>query len=148
MNLDTEVSLLRQVPMFAGVEPSRLKLLAFASERVRFAAHERVFRQGDPSDSAYVILEGAAEVTLDTAAGPLVVARLGRNAVLGEMGVLRDAPRSADVSAATEMVALRISRDVFFDLLREFPTMAISVMRDLAKRLDQTNARLAALSRR
>jgi CRP-like cAMP-binding protein len=63
------------------------------------------------------------------------------------MGVLCDSARTATVVAATNVVALRIEKDTFFDMLREFPQMTIAVMRDLARRLEQTNARLAARAR-
>ena len=58
MTLETEVQSLRQVPMFREIDPARLKLLAFTSERVQFADGQRFFSQGDPSDAAFVILEG------------------------------------------------------------------------------------------
>lgn len=144
MSLDTEVRSLQQVPMFRDVEPSRLKLLAFASERFSFRDGDELFCQGDKSDAAYVIIEGTARIELDAAGGRLVLARIGRNAIVGEMGVICDKPRSATVVAEGDVVALRIAKDVFFDMLKEFPKIAIAVMRDLADRLERTNARLAA----
>ncbi|GGG47082.1 Crp/Fnr family transcriptional regulator [Chelatococcus composti] len=142
MTLDSEVQSLRQVPMFRDIDPARLKLLAFTGERVHFSAGQLFFRQGDAADAAYVILEGQAEVTLDTPSGPLKVAELARNDVVGEMGILSDTPRSATVTAATPVVALRIDKRVFLELLNQFPQMSIAVMRELAKRLERTNARL------
>jgi len=58
------------------------------------------------------------------------------------MGILSDTPRSATVTAATPVVALRIDKRVFLELLNQFPQMSIAVMRELAKRLERTNARL------
>jgi CRP-like cAMP-binding protein len=142
MTLDSEVQSLRQVPMFRDIDPARLKLLAFTGERVHFSAGQLFFQQGDAADAAYVILEGQAEVTLDTPSGPLKVAELARNDVVGEMGILSDTPRSATVTAATPVVALRIDKRVFLELLNQFPQMSIAVMRELAKRLERTNARL------
>ena len=52
MTLDTEVQSLRQVPMFRDIDPARLKLLAFTSERVQFAPGQRLFGQGDVADAA------------------------------------------------------------------------------------------------
>ena len=143
MSLESEVRSLQDVPMFREIEPARLKLMAFASDRVAFAADEVVFRQGDPSDSAYVILDGKANVRLGAAETAFTVATLGKSSIVGEMGVLTGSPRSATIVAATDVVALRIRRDVFFDMVREFPAMAIAVMRDLAGRLERTNAQLA-----
>jgi CRP/FNR family transcriptional regulator, cyclic AMP receptor protein len=49
--------------------------------------------------------------------------------------------------AGSHVVALKIGREVFFDLLRQFPQMSLAVMRDLARRLDATNAKLLAVTR-
>ena len=147
MTLETEVQSLRQVPMFRDIDPARLKLLAFTSERVQFSDGQRFFVQGDPSDAAYVILDGRAHVLLSTPNGEIKVAELGQNALVGEMGILSDAPRSASISAAEATTALRIDKRVFLELLAQFPQMALAVMRELANRLERTNAQLAAQSR-
>jgi len=146
MTLETEVQSLRQVPMFRDVDPARLKLLAFTSERVQFAGGQRFFSQGDPSDAAYVILDGRANVLLNTASGDIQVAELGSNALVGEMGILSDTPRSATIMAAEPTTALRIDKRVFLELLAQFPQMSLAIMRELAKRLERTNAQLVAQS--
>ena len=143
MTLDTEVTSLRQVPLFREVEPARLKLLAFTSERVHFEPGQRFFARGDVSDAAYVILDGSAEVSIDGPAGPVRLALLGADALVGEMGILADQPRSATVTAETAVTALRIDRGVFLELLAQFPQISIALMRVLATRLEQTNQALA-----
>jgi CRP-like cAMP-binding protein len=148
MTLDTEVQALRQVPMFKDIDPARLKLLAFTSERVSYGAGQTLFEQGAMSDAAYVILAGTADVLIDTSNGRLAVALLKTSDLLGEMGILSDAPRSATIVAREDLLALRIDKRVFLELLGQFPQMAIAVMRELAKRLERTNARLASLSAR
>ncbi|EIM25551.1 Crp/Fnr family transcriptional regulator [Microvirga sp. 3-52] len=146
MTLETEVQSLRQVPMFRDVDPARLKLLAFTSERVQFSDGQRFFSQGDPSDAAYVILDGRASVLLNTPGGDIQVAELGSNALVGEMGILSDTPRSATIMAAEPTTALRIDKRVFLELLAQFPQMSLAIMRELAKRLERTNAQLVAQS--
>jgi len=146
MTLETEVQSLRQVPMFRDVDPARLKLLAFTSERVQFASGQRFFSQGDPSDAAYVILDGRASVLLNTPSGDIQVAELGSNALVGEMGILSDTPRSATIMAAEPTTALRIDKRVFLELLAQFPQMSLAIMRELAMRLERTNAQLVAQS--
>jgi CRP-like cAMP-binding protein len=144
VTLESEVQSLRQVPMFRDIDPARLKLLAFTSERVHFAPGQRFFSQGDASDAAYVILDGHAQVLLDTPRGEIKVADLGRNALVGEMGILSDAPRSATIAAVDATTALRIDKRVLLELLLQFPQMSIAVMREIAGRLERTNAQLAA----
>jgi signal-transduction protein with cAMP-binding, CBS, and nucleotidyltransferase domain len=62
MSLKREYEVLRRVPIFAGIEPAKLKLLAFMCERVGFDPGNRLMRQGDPADAAYLIIDGHAEV--------------------------------------------------------------------------------------
>lgn len=147
MTLDTEVQCLRQVPMFRDLDQARLKLLAFTSERVQFAAGQRFFCQGDAADAAYVILEGRADVSLNTPTGEIKIAEHGKNALVGEMGILSDSPRSATITAAGPTTALRIDKRVFLELLTQFPQMSLAIIREIASRLEKTNAQLAARSR-
>ena len=72
MSLKQEFELLRRVPFFSEIEPAKLKLLAFMSERVAFDDGKCLFRQGDPGDVAYLIIDGEAEVIVETPAGPVV----------------------------------------------------------------------------
>lgn len=142
MSLQQEFELLRRVPFFADIEPAKLKLLAFMSERVAFDPGRPLVRQGEMADAAYVIIEGEAEVVAETLEGPLLLARLGENAVVGEIAILCDVPRTATVRAKSRVVALRISKQPFMRMIREFPNMAVSIMCELAHRLETTNLQL------
>lgn len=142
MGLQEEVELLRNIPLFAKIEPSKLKLLAFTSERLTYSAQEALFEQGDIGDSAYIIIGGEADVIVNTPGGPLVVATLKQNEIVGEIAILCDVPRTATVRAKTDLITLRINKDLFFSLIIEFPQIAVEIMRELAHRLDQTTNRL------
>lgn len=139
MDLLQEAELLRKVPMFARLEPARLKLLAFTSQSLDFTSGEELFRAGDPADSAYVIMEGELEVMADTDAGEVVAVILGRNQLVGEMGVLSKAPRSATIRAKGEATALRITDEAFIKLLLDNPEVALDVMRQLSDKLAQSH---------
>jgi CRP-like cAMP-binding protein len=142
MSINDDVELLRRIPMFAKVEPAKLKLLAFTSDRVTFAAGQELFRQGDGSDAAYIIVGGTADVIVDSPRGPLTVAQLGKNEFIGEIGILCDVPRTATVRAATELITLKITKELFFRMVTDFPAMGVEVMRVLAHRLEQTTVQL------
>lgn len=142
MSLQQEVDLLRKIPMFAKIDPAKLKLLAFTSERISYGDGDVLFRQGDVGDAAFVIITGEAEVSINTDKGPLVVARLRDHDFVGEIAILCDVPRTATVTARSPVEALRITKDLFFRLVKEFPEIAIEVMRELAQRVENTNTRL------
>jgi len=142
VGLNEEVELLRNIPMFSKIDPSKLKLLAFASERVIFGQGQELFHQGDSGDTAYIIIDGNAEVLIDSPGGELAVAKIGKNELVGEIAILCDVPRTATVRADDQVTTLAISKDLFFQMVREYPDMGIEIMRELAQRLEQTNAQL------
>lgn len=143
MLLNDEVKMLKQLPLFSGVSPARLKLVALSSERVVYRTGDILFNQGDRADAAYVILSGQADILVDSPTGPLKVAEVERNTVVGEIALLCDIDRTATVKATSEVEALRISKDNFFTLLHDFPEMTIEVVRVLAERLSRTTAELS-----
>ncbi|MCY4229625.1 MAG: cyclic nucleotide-binding domain-containing protein, partial [Alphaproteobacteria bacterium] len=117
MALNEEVEALRAIPLFQRIEASKLRLLAFTSERVRFEPGDLVVKEGDIGDAAYIVLEGAAEVLVDAPHGPLKVADISKNDIVGEIAILIDVPRTATVRATEAVTALRISKELFFRLV-------------------------------
>ena len=141
MSIEQEVEILRKIPLFANIESAKLKLMCFASERITFKEGQSLCQQGDVGDSAYIIIEGTADVIV-TNEGPLVVAQLGKNDILGEIAILVDIPRTATVTATSELTALKITKDLFFRMVTDFPEMGVEIMRVLAQRLLATTADL------
>jgi CRP-like cAMP-binding protein len=142
MNLNEEVEVLKGVPLFSKIEPAKLKLIAFTSERMTYGSGQEVCHQGDPGDAMYVILGGVADVLIDTDKGQLRVAELKKNGFFGETAILCDAPRNATIKASESLLTLKISRDMFYKLVSEFPAVAIEMMRELAHRVEDTNQKL------
>jgi CRP/FNR family cyclic AMP-dependent transcriptional regulator len=142
VSLKEEVELLQRIPMFAQVEASKLKLLAFTSARVAFESGQILFNEGDMGDAAYLVIEGEADILVDTPQGQLQVAVIGKNAFVGEIAILCDVPRTATVRAKGRLVTLRINKELFLRLVGEFPSMAIGIMRELASRLEVNNKNL------
>ena len=131
MNLNEEVEVLKGVPIFSKIEPAKLKLIAFTSERMTYGSGQEVCHQGDPGDAMYVILGGAADVLIDTNTGPLRVAELKKNGFFGETAILCDAPRNATIRASESLLTLKISKDMFYRLVSEVPAVAIEMLREL-----------------
>ena len=146
-DLQQDVDLLRNVPLFRNLDAAKLKLLAFTSERLTYGAGDSLFFQGDSGDSAYVIVEGEADIIINTPSGPITVATVKQNDWVGEIAILCDVPRTATVQAKESLTTLKINKEAFFRLVTDFPLIAVEIMRELAARLEQTNVQLrAALS--
>lgn len=145
--LKTEMELLQKVPLFSGVEPSRLKLLAYASDPVTYHEGQVLFLKGDRGDAAYVIVHGEAVVSVTTDAGEIDVAVLRDGDFVGEIAILCDVPRTATVTARTELQTLRIRKEPLLELIFQFPEMGIGMLRALADRLSRTTGELVQAQR-
>ncbi len=144
MLLNDEVGMLKKVPLFSRVAPNKLKLLAFTSDRVKYGAGQTLFLQGDEGDAAYVVLSGKADILVESKTGPLKVAEVEPNEIVGEIAILCDVSRTATVRASEPLEALRIRKDHFLRLLTEFPEMTVEIVKVLADRLSVTTAELSA----
>ena len=106
---ESELALLRNIPIFAPLPPVTLEQLAVNLSHVRVAAGSVVFREGDPGDRFYVVERG--EVTVEPEGRPPVT--LGRGDYFGEIALLRDVPRTATVRARTDAELWALERDIF-----------------------------------
>lgn len=143
--LKDEVDLLRSIPMLANMPANKLKLLAFASDRVAYAKGDMLFHQGDEADAAYIVIEGSADVLVssDSKAKPSKVAELGPHSFIGDMAILCDIPRTASVQANSALDTLRIRKEHMTDMVKESPTLAMAVLKELVQRLAKTTQDLS-----
>ena len=136
MNYNEAVAVLRSIPVFATFDTASLKMLAFSSSYLQLDDGEALCHQGDPGDSVFVVYDGEVEVSLVLPNdGRIHLARLGRNDILGEMAVICNLPRTADVHACGPLKVLKIEGDVFLQLVTGNPDAAHGMMRVLAERL-------------
>jgi MFS family permease len=133
---ESELALLRDIPIFAPLPPVMLEELASRLSRVRVPAGEVVFRRGDPGDRFYVIGEGEVAVALD--GRPPVT--LGRGAYFGEIALLRDVPRTATVTARTEVELYALERDFFIAAVTGHAPSAEAAAAVIASRLGSAGA--------
>lgn len=147
MDLFEEAETLRNVPMFAKLSSSKLKLLAFTSQSLAFEDGEVLFRAGDPADYVYVIMEGQVEILIETDAGEVVAGVLGKNDLVGELAVLTKSPRSATIRAKGRLAALCIRDDIFIKLLSDNPEISLHVIRELSEKLIRTHKHLEEAER-
>ena len=139
MSLNKEAELLKDLPLFSKVDLAKLKLLAFTSERLTYEDNEIVFNEGDDGDAAYIILDGTAVVSIAQGSKSLELDRIKRGGFVGAISLLCDVPRTATITAQDALTTLQIKKDTFFNLIAEFPEIAIEMMRVLASRLDNTS---------
>jgi CRP-like cAMP-binding protein len=142
VSLANEAEMIRQAPIFNSIPPGLRKLLCFSSDHLSYQVGQVMFHEGEASDAAYLVMEGTVEITIGTPQGPRLVARLGRNDILGETGILGDVARTGTAIAASRVEALRITKDLFCNIVRECPEVALQLGQVLAQRLANTTAQL------
>ena len=109
------------------------------ADMVRVAAGKVVFRQGDPGDAVYVVLDGKVELRVH---GKLVET-VGPGGVLGEMALIEQAPRVATATTKTAADLLPISEARFMTMIQKTPYFALQIMKVMAARLRKMDMRLA-----
>jgi len=124
-------AVLQQVPLFASLSRRQLRRVAGCARTRRFEDGAAIVRAGQTGTTFYVLLEGEAVVATPRGRG----VRLHAGDYFGEMALLDGAPRSADVRAAGDVVALEIGRTAFGRLLKQEPPIALALLRTLAERV-------------
>ena len=136
MSVRSEVKLLRQVPLFATVDPAQLQVVVFSAQRVEIGADETLFAAGDLVGAGFLVLNGDGEVLKPEGGEHVQVALVEAGAFLGELAMVANRPVSVTVRARTPMRALRIGHDLFLRVCGEFPDIGAKVLEALASRLD------------
>ena len=131
--------------MFAKLDSSKLKLLAFTSEMVNYADGDTIFCQGDSADCAYVIMKGGVDVISETESGPLVAITLQQNQLFGEMALLNNVPRVATMKANGDLLVMKIATDMFLKLISENSDVSLDVMRQLSAKLAKSHLQVGDL---
>jgi MFS family permease len=106
---EEQLELLRGNTIFAPLPASTLEQLADRMAEVRAQAGEQIVRQGEPGDLFYVIEEGTVEVAVDGQPAH----ELGRGESFGEIALLRNVPRTATVTARTDVLLYALDRSTF-----------------------------------
>jgi len=106
------------------------------TDALQLAPGDSLFREGEKGEKMYVLLEGEMEILL----GDLVLETVGKGALIGEMALIDDNPRTAGVVAKTPCRLAEIDRRRFHFLVQQTPHFATHVMRTLADRLRHMNA--------
>jgi len=127
----TKIDLLRRIPLFAECSRRELEAAARAADELALPAGRVLMRQGARGRELVVLIEG--EVTVERDGKPIAVLRGGD--FLGELALLSGAPRTATVTAVTDLRTLVLDGVGFDRLLRDVPSVSAKVLRALAERL-------------
>lgn len=144
LSLMERVFFLEKVPLLRQLDLQDLAQVAAVAEEVTLPPAAVLFRQGDPGDALWVVLDG--EVAILLAGREVNVMRRGQS--FGEIAVLDDAPRTAEARSRDDVYALKIGRRTFAALLQRNGALRLAVVRELAARHEAIAARVQVLEAR
>lgn len=121
---------LRDIPLFSKLSRKQRKLLALRADEVDVQPGKLVCRKGESANELYVIEQGTAKVVRDDQ----YLDELGPGDFFGEMGVVDDAPRNANVIATTPLTLMILTGAVLRDLEREHPELAARINATIEQR--------------
>ena len=140
---ELEMQYLRNVELFVNLRSEELKIISLATQNLIYEQGEVIIAEGDEGDEAYVIYSGEVEVYRALGDGKTVsLNRLGPGEMFGELALFGEGFRSATVKALTETLVAVITRDKLYEILREFPDIAIEMLKVQTQRFFRAENRL------
>ena len=147
MALEGDITILTKAPLFGLLEPEAVRLLAFASETRNLRRDEVLFKKGDRSDGAYIVIRGALALDASTDVnGEPFIAEPG--ALVGHMSLFLRTARPATATACDETTVMRISPTLLRRVLEEFPRSAGTLYQALSEDLAGLTEGLERVRRR
>ena len=141
------IDLLQRVPVFSALGEDELAHVAEVTVPRRFEAGEVVFREGDESNTCYIVRSGQARAIREHSDGrSITLANFGPGDIFGELAMFDNERRSATVEAVETTEAVAILGGDMRRLLRQHAEIAIKLLTALGRRLRETNERLARQS--
>lgn len=130
---------LEAVPLFAHCNARQIDHVLRVADELNIPAGTTFIREGEAGREMFIIVEGTADVTRNGAP----VAELKRNDFVGELSILRHAPRNATVTARSELDVLVLTANAVDPLIDEIPGLARALLYDVVGRLDGDEASAA-----
>ena len=121
-----------------------------AFKKIDFSAHSVIFNEGEAGDAAYMIRSGRVEIRKGAqSSNPQTLAELTKGEVVGELALFDDRPRMASAVCLTDVVAIRISRNKFHQLMSTMDpameSMVLTLVRRVREMADEFMRRKAAV---
>ncbi|HLB21863.1 MAG TPA: Crp/Fnr family transcriptional regulator [Solirubrobacteraceae bacterium] len=147
MSSDEVVALLGGVPVFSTLVREDLQRIALFAVPREFDAGEVVFREGDASDTCYVVRDGRARaLRTHTDGRTLTLATFGPGDIFGELALFEDERRSATIEATERTSAVAVLGPDMRRLMSEHAEISSRLVIALGRRLRETNERLSRQS--
>lgn len=142
--MDTTV--LKAVPLFKDINAEDLESLGQLMSETALKRGDSLFREGDEGDRLYIVTDGKVKLSHASDDGrENLIAVLGPGEIIGELSLFDLGARSSTVTAIAPTRLISLSHKDMMSFINEHPDMAITMLRELARRLRNTNEQMADL---
>ena len=139
-------AILLKVPLFSQLEPAELERVTEISRERTYPRNSVILFEDDPGDALYVVAQGQVKVVLIGEDGrEVILSVLGEGEFFGEMALIDDEPRSAHVIAMEDSTLLVLRREDFQGILKQTPSIALALLRELSRRLRRVDEKVGSL---
>ncbi|MBI5185627.1 MAG: Crp/Fnr family transcriptional regulator [Nitrospinae bacterium] len=141
------ISTLKKVTLFSALDEVLLQEVASITTEKLYKKNEVIFHQGDPGSVLFILKSGVVKISLfDQDNNEAILKMLYENDFFGEMSLLDGHFRSATITALETCKALRIKREDFIRLIKEYPSMAFNMLITVSRRLRKADEKIASLT--
>ena len=139
-------AILLKVPLFSQLEPAELERVTEISRERTYPKNSVILFEDDPGDALFVVAEGQVKVVLIGEDGrEVILSVMGEGEFFGEMALIDDEPRSAHVIAMEDSTLLVLRREDFQGILKQTPSIALALLRELSRRLRRVDEKVGSL---
>jgi CRP-like cAMP-binding protein len=139
-------AVLLKVPLFSQLQPPELERVTEITRERTYPKNSVILFEDDPGDALYVVAQGQVKVVLIGEDGrEVILSVLGEGMFFGEMALIDDEPRSAHVIAMEDSTLLVLRREDFESILKQTPSIALALLRELSRRLRRVDEKVGSL---
>ena len=147
MSLDSDINLIRTIPLFTDLPKDQVRLLAFSSARIDLEEGQLLFREGATAEGGFVVADGTIELSRGEGTEKLVQGTCEKGSLIGEIALFVETARPVTAIAQAPSHLLEIDRTLILRMLHEYPHLAMRLRAKLAERLTATVSELGQVQR-
>lgn len=136
MSLDSDIALLKRVPLFSDLPTEQMRLLAFSAVRLELVTDQVLFREGARASSGFVVASGGIKLTVGAQRKVVAICEVG--ALIGELALIIETKRPATATATVASQVLELDRKLILRMLSEYPQVAVKWRETMSERLLST----------
>src|SRR5437016_4423654 len=146
-DLGEAMEFIRSVPFFNEIESNELAKVVRVGVRKKYKKGSIILLEEETGAALFVIISGKVKIVrTDDDGREVILSILGENDFFGEMSILDGLARSASVVAITKAELFMIHRRDFLNLMQDYPSVAISLLKELTMRLRKADAQIKSIS--